>query len=100
MRSVHHVAIMQEKARIAVVRIFVNVVDAVGVKCAGAPNYAVNFVPKIKLEIVVPATMADQIVETITKTAKTGKIGDGKIFVSDIGEAVRIRTGETGDGAL
>nr|WP_263619069.1 P-II family nitrogen regulator [Ruegeria profundi] len=63
-------------------------------------EYAVNFVPKIKLEIVVPATMADQIVETITKTAKTGKIGDGKIFVLEVEQAMRVRTGETNEEAL
>lgn len=59
-----------------------------------------NFVPKIKLEIVVPAAMTDQIVETITKTAKTGKIGDGKIFVLDVEQALRVRTGETNEEAL
>ncbi|MCH9826026.1 MULTISPECIES: P-II family nitrogen regulator [Lentibacter] len=63
-------------------------------------EYAVNFVPKIKLEIAVPADMADSIVETITKTARTGKIGDGKIFVLDLAQAVRVRTGETGPDAL
>ena len=63
-------------------------------------EYAVNFVPKIKLEIVVAASMVDQIVETITKTAQTGKIGDGKIFVLDVESAMRVRTGETGDDAL
>ncbi len=63
-------------------------------------EYAVNFVPKVKLEIVVPATMADQVVETITNTAKTGKIGDGKIFVLDVESAVRVRTGETNSDAL
>ncbi|GAA6193350.1 P-II family nitrogen regulator [Phaeobacter gallaeciensis] len=63
-------------------------------------EYAVNFVPKIKLEIVVPASMTDQIVETISSTAKTGKIGDGKIFVLDVDQAVRVRTGETNDDAL
>ncbi len=63
-------------------------------------EYAVNFVPKIKLEIVVPATMADQIVETIATTAKTGKIGDGKIFVLDVEQALRVRTGETNEEAL
>nr|WP_302477963.1 P-II family nitrogen regulator [Ruegeria atlantica] len=63
-------------------------------------EYAVNFVPKIKLEIVVPAAMADQIVETITTTAKTGKIGDGKIFVLDVEQALRVRTGETNEEAL
>ena len=63
-------------------------------------EYAVNFVPKIKLEIAVPGDMADSIVETITKTARTGKIGDGKIFVLDLAQAVRVRTGETGPDAL
>jgi nitrogen regulatory protein P-II 1 len=60
----------------------------------------VNFVPKVKLEIVVNAAMADQVVETIQKTAKTDKIGDGKIFVLDVGQAVRVRTGETNEDAL
>ena len=63
-------------------------------------EYAVNFVPKVKLEIVVAAAMADQVVETIQKTAKTDKIGDGKIFVLDVNQAVRVRTGETNDDAL
>ncbi len=63
-------------------------------------EYAVNFVPKIKLEIVVAASMADQVVETITKTAQTGKIGDGKIFVLDVAQAVRVRTGETDADAI
>jgi nitrogen regulatory protein PII len=63
-------------------------------------EYAVNFVPKIKLEIVVAASMVDQIVETISSTARTGKIGDGKIFVLDVEQAVRVRTGETNDDAL
>jgi len=63
-------------------------------------EYAVNFVPKIKLEIVVPADMADPVVETIVKTAQTGKIGDGKIFVLDVASAIRVRTGETDTEAL
>ena len=63
-------------------------------------EYAVNFVPKVKLEIVVAASMADQVVETIQTTAKTDKIGDGKIFVLDVNSAVRVRTGETNDDAL
>ncbi len=63
-------------------------------------EYAVNFVPKIKLEIVVSAGMADQVVETITRTAKTGKIGDGKIFVLDVQQAIRVRTGETNEDAI
>ena len=63
-------------------------------------EYAVNFVPKVKLEIVVSSAMADQVVETIQKTARTDKIGDGKIFVLDVLQAVRVRTGETGDDAI
>jgi nitrogen regulatory protein P-II 1 len=63
-------------------------------------EYAVNFVPKIKLEIAVDAPMADQVVDTIAKTARTGKIGDGKIFVLDLAQAVRVRTGETNADAL
>ena len=63
-------------------------------------EYAVNFVPKIKLECVVDAAMADQVVDTIQKTAQTGKIGDGKIFVLDVDKAVRVRTGETDADAL
>lgn len=63
-------------------------------------EYAVNFVPKVKLEIVVPDSMADQVVSTIATTAKTDKIGDGKIFVLDVQSALRVRTGETNDDAL
>lgn len=63
-------------------------------------EYAVNFVPKIRIEIAVPNEMADQVIETITKTAHTGKIGDGKIFVLDLAQAVRVRTGETNEAAL
>jgi nitrogen regulatory protein P-II 1 len=63
-------------------------------------EYAVNFVPKIKLELVVPASTADEIVQTITKAAHTGKIGDGKVFVLDVQQAVRVRTGEINDDAL
>ena len=63
-------------------------------------EYAVNFVPKVKLEIVVPDGMAEQVVETIARTAKTDKIGDGKIFVLDVEAATRVRTGETDDNAL
>ncbi|GGH33594.1 P-II family nitrogen regulator [Cribrihabitans marinus] len=63
-------------------------------------EYAVNFVPKVKLELVVPAGMADQVVETIAGTAKTGKIGDGKIFVLDVAQAMRVRTGETNEDAI
>ena len=63
-------------------------------------EYAVNFVPKIKLEIAVSAAMADAVIDTITTTARTGKIGDGKIFVLDVAQAVRVRTGETDADAL
>ena len=63
-------------------------------------EYAVNFVPKVKLEIAVSSAMADDVVDTIRKTAKTDKIGDGKIFVLDVSSAVRVRTGETNDDAL
>lgn len=63
-------------------------------------EYIVEFVPKVKVEIVVADAMAARAVETIVRTAKTGTIGDGKIFVTTISEAIRIRTGETGEGAL
>ena len=63
-------------------------------------EYAVNFVPKIKLEIVVEESMADQVVETIKTSAHTGKIGDGKIFVLDVQQTIRVRTGETGADAV
>jgi len=63
-------------------------------------EYAVNFVPKIKLEVAVTDTLAEQVVETITRAARTGKIGDGKIFVLDIEQALRVRTGETNEDAL
>ncbi len=63
-------------------------------------EYAVNFVPKVKIEVVVATDMVDQVVETIQTTAKTDKIGDGKIFVLDVASAVRVRTGETNEDAL
>ena len=63
-------------------------------------EYAVNFVPKVKLEIVVPSALADQVVEAIARSAKTEKIGDGKIFVVDVESALRVRTGETDAEAL
>jgi len=63
-------------------------------------EYVVELVPKIKIEVVVPDQAVPRVVETIAKAAKTGKIGDGKIFVIPVDEAVRIRTGETGEGAL
>lgn len=63
-------------------------------------EYAVNFVPKIRIELVVSDTLADTIISTIEETAKTGKIGDGKIFVLNVENAVRVRTGEKGADAL
>jgi nitrogen regulatory protein P-II 2 len=63
-------------------------------------EYAVSFLPKIKIEVVVPSSQSDQAIEAISKAAKTGQIGDGKIFVSAIEHTVRIRTGETDDNAL
>ena len=63
-------------------------------------EYAVNFLPKVKIEVAVPSDRADKVVEAITAAAKTGQIGDGKIFVVSIDEAVRIRTGETDTDAL
>jgi len=63
-------------------------------------EYVVDFLPKIKLEIAVDDKLADQTVDTILSTASTGKIGDGKIFILDIQEAVRVRTGEKGSEAL
>lgn len=63
-------------------------------------EYAVNYLPKIKLEVVVADNLADRTIEVIQNAARTGKIGDGKIFVFDVGQVVRIRTGETNDNAL
>src|SRR5437016_14270589 len=63
-------------------------------------EYAVSFLPKLKVEVAVPADQADKIIETITSAAKTGQIGDGKIFVFGLDQAVRIRTGETDAAAL
>ncbi len=63
-------------------------------------EYAVNFVPKVKIELVVASSMTDQIVQTIQSVARTDKIGDGKIFVLNVQQAIRVRTGETGEDAL
>jgi len=63
-------------------------------------EYVVNFVPKVKLELVVPDAVLPSVIETLSTTAKTGKIGDGKIFVVPVEQALRVRTGETGDEAL
>jgi nitrogen regulatory protein P-II 1 len=63
-------------------------------------EYVVDFLPKVKIEIVIEDNLVDRAVEAITKAARTGRIGDGKIFVSSIEEVIRIRTGETGSSAI
>jgi nitrogen regulatory protein P-II 1 len=63
-------------------------------------EYAVDFLPKVKIEVVVADQDLAGVIETITNTAKTGQVGDGKIFVSDLTDVIRIRTGETGDHAI
>ena len=63
-------------------------------------EYIIDFLPKVKLEIATESDMVDRVIEAITKSASTGKIGDGKIFVSSLEQVVRIRTGETGADAL
>jgi len=63
-------------------------------------EYVVDFLPKVKIEIAIGAELLEQVIEAITKAARTGKIGDGKIFVSSIDQAVRIRTSESGSEAL
>ncbi len=63
-------------------------------------EYVVDFLPKVKLEAAISADMLDQVLEAIEKSAQTGKIGDGKIFVSDLEQVIRIRTGESGPEAL
>ncbi|MCW8962982.1 MAG: P-II family nitrogen regulator [Gammaproteobacteria bacterium] len=63
-------------------------------------EYVVDFLPKIKMEIGIKADLVDQVIEAISKAAGTGKIGDGKIFVTSVEQVVRIRTGETGEEAL
>lgn len=63
-------------------------------------EYVVDFLPKLKIELIIPDADVDKAVEAITSAAKTGKIGDGKIFISDVSDAIRIRTGERGDLAL
>ena len=60
----------------------------------------VNFLPKVKIEVAVPDEKADEIVKIISETARTGEIGDGKIFIYDLKDVVRIRTGERGEGAI
>jgi nitrogen regulatory protein P-II 1 len=63
-------------------------------------EYQVDLLPKIKVEVVAPDAAVKKIIDTIVATARTGEVGDGKIFVSDIAECIRIRTGETGEGAI
>ncbi len=63
-------------------------------------EYVVDFLPKVKLEVVIKDDLTDSVVEAISKAANTGKIGDGKIFVSSVEQAIRIRTGESGDDAI
>jgi nitrogen regulatory protein P-II 2 len=63
-------------------------------------EYVVDFLPKVKIEVAVDDNIVDQVIEAIVSAAKTGKIGDGKIFVFDLAQATRIRTGETGPDAL
>jgi nitrogen regulatory protein PII len=63
-------------------------------------EYTIEFIPKIKIEVVVPSTKADNAVKVIMNAARTGTIGDGKIFITNLEQSIRIRTGETGEGAL
>ena len=63
-------------------------------------TYVVNLLPKVKIEFVVPDDRADEVVEVVLEAARTGEIGDGKVFVSHVEESIRIRTGERGDSAL
>src|SRR5688500_13564185 len=63
-------------------------------------EYVVDFLPKVKIEIAVEASQVDRVIETIMSAAKTGKIGDGKIFVTNLEQVVRVRTGETGTAAI
>ena len=63
-------------------------------------EYVVDFLPKVKVEVVVPDGMVEQSIDAIVKAARTGKIGDGKIFVTSVEQVVRIRTGETGEAAV
>ncbi len=63
-------------------------------------EYVVDFLPKVKIEVAIGDDLLDQVIESITKAANTGKIGDGKIFVTELQQAIRIRTGETGTSAV
>ena len=63
-------------------------------------EYEVNFIPKIKIEVVIPDSMKDQVISTIVEKAKTGNIGDGKLFLSSLEDVIRIRTGDRGESAI
>ena len=63
-------------------------------------EYVIDFLPKIKIEVVVGDDLAERVIETLVAAARTGRIGDGKIFVSEVAEVIRIRTGETGQAAI
>ncbi len=63
-------------------------------------EYVVDFLPKVKIEVAIPSDLLDQVIESISKAANTGKIGDGKIFVTSLEQVIRIRTGETGAEAI
>ena len=63
-------------------------------------EYVVDFLPKVKIDVAIADDMLDRVIESITKAANTGKIGDGKIFVTELAQAIRIRTGETGEEAV
>jgi nitrogen regulatory protein P-II 1 len=63
-------------------------------------EYVVDFLPKVKIDVVLPDSLLDNAIDAIVKAARTGKIGDGKIFVSDVDQVIRIRTGETNEAAI
>ena len=63
-------------------------------------EYVVDFLPKVKVEVIIPDALVERAIEAVVKAARTGKIGDGKIFVTNVEQAVRIRTGESGDAAV
>ena len=63
-------------------------------------EYVVDFLPKVKIEVAVPDSLLDQVLEAVTKAARTGKIGDGKVFVTNLEQVIRIRTGEIGENAI
>jgi nitrogen regulatory protein P-II 1 len=63
-------------------------------------EYQIDFLPKVKIEVIVSDKQTDKVVETILKAAKTGQVGDGKIFIYDVEDAIRVRTGESGESAL